>query len=133
MSTALISRLQQVSSAYKLSLIHISVKIDGKEYPLSDTDFPTVDQNAPHLLREDEVRLMEQLKAGFQRSEKLQKHIKFLYSKGGLYKCFNGNLLYHGCIPMEEDGSFTEFELQGEKLSGKALMDHCLLYTSRCV
>ena len=101
-----------------------TVKIDGKEYPLSDTDFPTVDQNAPYLLREDEVRLMEQLKAGFQRSEKLQKHIKFLYSKGGLYKCFNGNLLYHGCIPMEEDGSFAEFELQGEKLSGKALMDH---------
>lgn len=101
------------------------VAIGGQEYPLRDCDFPTVDPAHPYALSPEETELMAQLKNAFLRSEKLQTHIRFLYSKGGLYKCFNGNLLYHGCIPMNEDGAFMEFKFGGKVLSGKALMDYC--------
>ncbi|MDY3619449.1 fructose-1,6-bisphosphatase [Agathobaculum sp.] len=101
------------------------VTIGGKEYPLRDCDFPTVDPANPYALSPEETEVMAQLKNAFLRSEKLQTHIRFLYSKGGLYKCFNGNLLYHGCIPMTEDGAFMQFEFGGKTLSGKALMDYC--------
>lgn len=67
---------------------------------------------------------MRSLAASFLNSEKLQTHIKFLYNHGALYTRINGNLLYHGCIPMNEDGEFKEVELYGKKLKGKALMDY---------
>ena len=60
---------------------------------------------------------MDRLKHSFLHSEKLQRHIGFLYSKGGLYKCFNGNLLFHGCIPMDDKGEFLQFEFGGKTLS----------------
>ncbi|MCQ4735553.1 fructose-bisphosphatase class III, partial [Anaerotruncus colihominis] len=71
----------------------------------------------------EEERLMEQLRDAFLHSEKLQKHAPFLYSKGGLYKCYNGNLLFHGCIPMEADGSFMSFSIGGAPVSGRAFLD----------
>ena len=102
-----------------------TVKLPMGEYPLRDCDFPTIDPADPYRLSPEEHDLMDRLKHSFLHSEKLQRHIGFLYSKGGLYKCFNGNLLFHGCIPMDDKGEFLQFEFDGKTLSGKALMDFC--------
>ncbi|MDY3711182.1 MAG: fructose-1,6-bisphosphatase [Agathobaculum sp.] len=102
-----------------------TVQLPSGVYPLRDCDFPTIDPADPYTLTPEETELMAQLKRSFLRSEKLQRHIRFLYSKGGLYKCFNGNLLFHGCVPMDENGEFLKFSFGGKELSGKALMDWC--------
>ena len=101
-----------------------SVVVRGVEYALSDTDFPTVDRSDPYRLSAEEEEVINQLTASFEHSEKLQKHIRFLYSKGGLYKVFNGNALFHGCIPMTEEGELMKFYLNGQELCGRALMDY---------
>ena len=100
-----------------------TVTIAGKEYPLKDHDFPTVDPADPYRLTDEEQRVIDQLTDSFRHSEKLQKHIRFLYTKGGLYKVHNGNLLFHGCIPMNADGSFSTFTIGGKARSGKAFLD----------
>ena len=87
------------------------------DYPIRDWDFPTIDPKDPMPLTEREREVMDQLKSSFLHSEKLQRHVRFLYSAGALYKCYNSNLLYHGCIPMEEDGSFTKMEIGGQVVS----------------
>jgi len=100
------------------------ITLDGVTYPLEDTDFPTVDPADPYALSEEESAVINQLTASFQRSEKLQRHVRFLYSKGGLYKVYNGNLLFHGCIPMTEDGELMKFSIGCKDLSGKAFLDY---------
>ncbi len=100
------------------------ITINGVTYPLEDVDFPTVDPNDPYTLTEEESVLINQLTASFRHSEKLQRHIRFLYSKGSLYKIYNGNLLFHGCIPMTEDGQLQSFTIGGKTLSGKAFLDY---------
>lgn len=97
--------------------------LNGKEYPLLDTHFPTVDPHDPYALSEDEEVLMEKLLMSFENSDKLQKHVRFLYSHGSMYLVYNDNLLYHGCISMNEDGSFRDFIVGGEKYNGRAFMD----------
>lgn len=99
------------------------VTLDGKEYPILDCDFPTVDPENPYALTEEEELLMEKLSHAFRKSEKLQKHVKFLFNKGSLYKIYNSNLLYHGCVPLTEDGEFAKVTLFGNEYSGKALYD----------
>ncbi len=108
----------------KIDLERGVVQIGDQEYPLTDTDFPTFDPQNPYQLSPEEERLMQQLRNAFLRSEKLQRHVRFLYSKGGLYRCYNGNLLFHGCIPMTEDGEFLSFNIGCKGLSGKKFMDH---------
>lgn len=100
-----------------------TVCIDGKEYSMLDTDFPTVDPKNPYALTEEETLVMERLQSAFMRNHALQKHVRFLFSKGGMYKVFNGNLLYHGCVPLNADGTFQEVTLEGKRYSGKALYD----------
>ena len=100
------------------------ITIGGVTYPLEDTDFPTVDPADPYALSPEEEAVINQLTASFQRSEKLQRHIRFLYSKGGLYKVYNGNLLFHGCIPMTEDGKLQHFSIGCNDLCGKAFLDY---------
>lgn len=100
-----------------------TVSIGGKEYPMLDMNFPTVDPKDPLRLTEEEEELLNTLALSFKHSELLHRHIKFLYSHGALYKCCNSNLLYHGCIPMKKDGSFEEMVIDGVSYSGKALMD----------
>ena len=95
----------------------------GREYAMRDMDFPTVNPADPLALTEEEEEVMRGLQQAFLNCEKLQRHVRFLYSKGGLYKIYNGNLLYHGCMPMEEDGSFAGVEICGKAYSGKALYD----------
>ena len=98
--------------------------IEGVTYPLCDTDFPTVDRADPFRLTEAESRVMYYLKNAFMRSEKLQRHIAFLFEKGEMYTILNKNLLFHGCIPLNENGEFIKFECAGG-LSGRAFMDWC--------
>ena len=99
--------------------------VDGREYPLRDTVFPTVDPREPNRLTPEEAALMEQLVRAFLHSEKLQQHARFLYSNGSLYRCCNGNLLYHGCIPCNRDGSLMEFDCEGRRLRGREYLDYC--------
>lgn len=100
-----------------------TVLIEGKKYKLRDKNFPTINPDNPFRLTVEEQSLMESLRSSFLHSEKLQKHIRFLYAKGSMYLNYNNNLLYHGCIPMTEDGEFKEVCLKGKKYSGKALLD----------
>ncbi len=99
------------------------VVIDGQSYPLSDANFPTIDPENPYALTQKEAQLVEQLRLSFLHSEKLQRHVKFLYRHGSMYLVCNGNVLFHGCIPMEEDGSFSQVRMAGESLCGRAYLD----------
>jgi fructose-1,6-bisphosphatase-3 len=101
-----------------------AVRIDGLDYPLLDAHFPTIDPTDPYQLTEGEQYVVERLKLSFINSEKLQKHTRFMLSKGSMYRAYNGNLLYHGCIPMKANGSFTGFQDNGQGLVGRAFMDH---------
>ncbi len=99
------------------------VEIDGKVYVLADKNFPTVNPDSPYELTAEEKRVCKKLKEAFRGSEKLQRHVDFLYTHGSMYRIYNGNLLYHGCVPLEENGEFRSAELAGKKCSGKALYD----------
>ena len=92
---------------------------DGKEYPMLDTEFPTIDWKHPYELTPGELDVMERLETAFRNCEKLQNHMRLLLDKGGLYKIYNGNLLFHGSIPLNEDGTFREVQIYGKKLQGK--------------
>ncbi len=100
-----------------------TIDLDGVTYPLNDTYFPTIDPRHPYELTSEEADVVSRLKNSFLQSERLQRHIRFLYQKGSLYKVYNGNLLYHGCVPLNPDGSFKEVEIYGATYSGKALYD----------
>ncbi|MBR1731124.1 MAG: fructose-bisphosphatase class III, partial [Ruminococcus sp.] len=100
-----------------------TVVSDGKVYALSDTNFPTVDRNNPYELNDEETKITDELKAAFVGSIRLRKHIAFIYENGGMYKTFNDNLLYHGCVPLTELGELDEVKLFTEKMKGKALFD----------
>jgi len=97
--------------------------IDGNEYPLTDSSFPTIDPDCPLELSPDEESLMNVIANSFLHSKLLREHVKFLYSHGSMYKTFNNNLLFHGCIPMNEDGSFRKVYAEGDEYSGKALLE----------
>lgn len=99
------------------------VLIGGTWYDMTDTDFPTVDPKNPYELTSEEADVVKRLRHGFVHCEKLQKHIRFLFSKGGLYKVYNSNLLYHGCVPLDEEGNFKKVNIYGQEYSGKALYD----------
>lgn len=100
-----------------------TIVIDGQEYELKDTNFPTIDPKDPYQLTKEEEYVMEHLVTAFKYCAYLQEHVRFLFAKGSLYKVFNDMLLYHGCVPLNEDGSFREVEIQGQKYSGKTLYD----------
>ncbi len=101
-----------------------TVLINNKEYKLKDSDFPTVNREAPYELTEGEFEVMRYLKNSFMRSEKLQRHAAFLFEKGEMYTVFNGNLLFHGCIPLDDKGEFLKLGAAEGKW-GRALMDYC--------
>ena len=95
----------------------------GREYSMNDTDFPTIDPRNPYSLTPDEEQVMERIRQAFLKCEKLQKHVRFLYSNGGLYKVYNSNLLYHGCMPMDAEGNFLSVDVDGKDYQGKQLYD----------
>ena len=101
-----------------------TVLINGKEYVMNDKNFPTIDPKNPYKLSTEEAEIVERLKNSFLHSEKLNAHVNFLYSKGHMYQNFNQNVLFHGCIPMLENGEFEQVEILGKKFKGKELMNH---------
>ena len=104
---------------------------NGKEYPLLDTNFPTIDWKHPYELSPGEKDVMDRLESAFRNCERLQKHIRLLLDKGGLYKIYNGNLLFHGCIPLNEDGSLKEVQIYGRTCKGRELYDVLEAYVRR--
>ena len=102
-----------------------TVDIAGRKYPLRDTSFPTVDPADPAALHPDEQLVLDKLVASFRQSAKLQQHVRFLYAKGSVYHIENGNLLYHGAVPMTEKGAFAAEQFEGRLYAGRALMDYC--------
>lgn len=108
---------------HKIDYERGTIMIDGKEYELLDKHFPTIDPDNPYALSPEEEDIMERLAKAFLGCEKLQDHARLLLTKGSLYKVYNGNLLYHGCVPLNEDGSFKEVTLYGQTYHGKALYE----------
>lgn len=107
----------------KMNIEKGTVTIEGKEYELNDKNFPTIDKNDPYALTSEENEIMERLTESFVHSPSLQKHLKYLYTKGEMYTIFNNNLLFHGCIPIDENGNLKEVEFMGKRLKGKAYFD----------
>ena len=100
-----------------------TVMLDGIEYELTDTVFPTVDPADPYRLTPEEEEVMQRLEQAFTGCEKLQRHMRFFLDAGSLYKVCNGNLLFHACVPLNADGSLMETEVFGETYKGRALYD----------
>ncbi len=124
----LIMRRPEFDMRDRLLLEHIDYEnkalvLDGVSYALKDVDFPTINRERPYELTAEEEQVMERLRQAFVKCEKLQKHVRFLFSEGGLYKVYNSNLLYHGCVPMDEEGNFNKVNVYGEEYSGKELYD----------
>lgn len=115
----------------KMDLERGTILVEGEEYPLEDTNFPTIAPSDPYALSLEEEEVMERIQSAFEKCEKLQRHVRFLFSNGSLYKVFNGNLLYHGCVPLNEDGSFRKVNVFGREYSGKALYDILEVYARK--
>lgn len=107
----------------KMNLKKGYVVLDGKKYDLNDTNFPTLNPKDVYQLTEEEDEVVERLCESFKHSQKLNEHMNFIYQKGELYTIFNSNLLFHACIPMEQNGDFKEVEFLGKKVSGKKYFD----------
>lgn len=99
------------------------INLNGVEHPLLDTFFPTIDPKNPDVLTAEEQLVMDKLVLSFTNSKKLQQHVRFLFSKGSLYLAHDGNLLYHGCIAMDDGGDFRAFNVDGKSFAGKEFLD----------
>ena len=124
----LIKKWPEYGMKERLLLEHIdyergTIELEGRTYKLLDTSFPTIDPADPYRLTEGEEEVIQRLRSSFIHCEKLKNHVGLLLKKGSMYKVYNGNLLFHGCIPMEEDGSFAKVNIYGKEYSGKALFD----------
>ncbi|MCL2703708.1 MAG: fructose-1,6-bisphosphatase [Defluviitaleaceae bacterium] len=108
---------------HKINFIENTVEIDGVTYPLLDNSFPTVCVTDPYALTPDESNVLAKLRQSFLNCEKLQRHVRFLFNKGGMYKVYNGNLLFHGGIPMNPDGTLREVDFGGIPMHGRELFD----------
>ena len=110
---------------HRMDLEHHTIEIDGENWPLKEVPLPTVDFDAdPYALTPEETQVMTGLKRAFTHSLRLHEHVAFLYRRGWMYRTFNGNLLFHGCVPLNADGTFLRKKLGGVLRGGKALMDY---------
>lgn len=130
----IINRRQEFDMNHRLLLDFIdytngTIHIKGKDYDLLDSHFPTIDPENPYKLTTAEQELIEKIMASFKNCRRLQKHVQFLYAKGSMFLTYNGNLLYHGCIPLHEDGTFMEMKLRGTKFAGKELLEQFEILT----
>ena len=108
----------------KIDFAEGTVEIEGKSYHLNDMNFPTLDRKDPYRFSDEEQELMNTLHASFAHSALLSEHIRFIYSHGGMYKICNNNLLFHGCIPMDEGGEFMRIRTKDGEFAGRTLMDY---------
>ncbi len=100
-----------------------TITLDKQEYILTDSYFPTIDPENPYKLNSQEKEVIEQLSYSFKNNDKLQEDIRFLFNNGSMYLKYNGNLLFHGCVPLTEDGEFSTLKIKGKKYKGKKLLD----------
>lgn len=124
----IIKRRPEFNMEHRLLLDKINydegtIKLKGDVYELNDKYFPTINKEDPFKLTEEEENLIEKLQSSFINSEKLQRHITFLFAKGSMYLKYNSNLLFHGCIPINKDKSFKSMKLNGKEYKGKALLE----------
>lgn len=108
----------------KVDYENASIELGGKTYPLKEKHFPTVDRDDPYKLSQAEREIMDELEKLFLESEQLQRHVEFLYSHGSMYQVFNGNLLFHGCVPLDEDGALKAIHLEERIYQGRSYMDY---------
>lgn len=108
----------------KVDLDNATIELDGKVYELKEKKFPTINRNDPYALDSAEREIMDELQKLFLESEQLQRHVNFLYTHGAMYKKFNGNLLFHGCVPLDEDGNLKALCFDGRIYQGKSYMDY---------
>lgn len=101
-----------------------TVEMDGRLWPVRPKALPTIDWNDPYALTQEEEAVILDLQDAFLHSLRLRSHVEFLYNRGRLYRRYNGNLLFHGCIPLDENGQFLVKQLGDQELSGRALMDY---------
>ncbi|WP_048627048.1 fructose-bisphosphatase class III [Listeria ivanovii] len=106
-----------------------TIRLKGQDYDLLDTHFPTIDPENPYQLSPAEQELIEKMTASFKNCRRLQKHVQFLYAKGSMFLTYNGNLLYHGCIPLHEDGTFMAMELRKKSYAGRQLLEQFEILT----
>ncbi len=130
----IIARHKEFKMEHRLLLNFIdyqtgTIRLKGQEYDLLDTNFPTIDPANPYELTSAEKELIEKITAAFKNCRRLQKHVQFLYAKGSMFLTYNGNLLYHGCIPLHEDGSFMAMELRNKNYSGRVLLEQFEILT----
>ncbi len=109
----------------KIDVDRGAVSIAGTEHALNTRDFPTLDSAHPYRLTEDEQRIVDKLVYEFTSDDRLSRHVEFLYSHGSIYLARNGNLLFHGCVPMNEDGTFSSMNCMGTWRAGKDYLDFC--------
>ncbi len=107
----------------KIDFENGTILVEGVEYQMNDIHFPTVDPKDPFAMTEEEQEVMDKIKSSFINSEKLQEHIRMIYTKGSMYTIFNSNLLFHGCLPMNDDGSLKTVSLSCGVFSGKEYLD----------
>lgn len=115
--------MNEVMYLEKIDYDQGKIIIDGKEYELTDSNFPTIDPDNPYKLTQAEKEVIDKLSYSFKNNDRLQDDIRFLFNNGSMYKKHNGNLLYHGCVPLNEDGTFSSLKVKGKKLKGKNLLD----------
>jgi fructose-1,6-bisphosphatase-3 len=108
-----------------------TIYLDGKDYKMLDINFPTIDPKNPYRLTTEENEVMDRLRTSFMYSERLKKHVKFLYAKGSMYLRYNNNLLLHGCVPMHTDGTFANMTFEGQKLCGSELVNKFDVYSRK--
>lgn len=108
----------------KMDLQRGVVRIGEEEYPLNDTYFPTLQSGDSYRLTEEEEQVIKELKSAFCNSRTLRRHVEFLYEKGSIYRCYNGNLLFHGCIPLDEAGEFDGMKMGSRVYRGKEYLDY---------
>ncbi|MDO5358934.1 class 3 fructose-bisphosphatase [Slackia faecicanis] len=120
--------LQDRKLLHRIDFEKGTVTVDGIEYELTDTVFPTVDPADPYRLTPEEEEVMQRLEQAFVNCEKLQRHMHFFLEAGSLYKVYNGNLLFHACVPLNADGTLMETDVYGAKFKGRALYDEMERY-----
>ncbi|WP_368645841.1 fructose-1,6-bisphosphatase [Alkalibacterium putridalgicola] len=115
----------------KVDKVNKKVEIDGKDCELTDFPYDRIDENDPARLSYEEEHIVDTLIESFQRSEKIRKYMTFLLEKGRMYLVYNGHLLFHGCLPMDENGDFQSVELEGRKVQGKGMLDAFDMYVRK--
>lgn len=108
----------------KVNFDDATIEIDGVVHELKEKRFPTINRMDPYALDPAEREILDELEKLFRESEQLQRHVTFLYNHGSMYRKFNGNLLFHGCVPLDEDGNLKALHFGGRIYQGKSYMDY---------